>query len=524
MTATPRTTLGKVRAHQTQNEGLIFEKSSPGKRAYKLPPLDVPDVDPAALLGGAYRPEPGQLPEVSEIEVIRHFTRLSTWNYAIDLGMYPLGSCTMKYNPRVNEFVSRIEGLAEAHPYRPESLAQGSLEIVELLQRCLIEITGMDAITLQPAAGAHGEFTGILLVRAYHQSRGNPRKKVLIPDSAHGTNPATAAICGYEVQNIKSNPEGGIDVAELERIVDEDTAALMLTNPSTIGVFESEIHRIADILHAKGALLYMDGANMNALVGKARPGDFGVDVMHLNLHKTFSTPHGGGGPGSGPVACKAILEPFLPTPVLVRKPAPATTTPTTTTPGAPGPSHLGTGETTQLGWSFDRPQTVGRVRAFYGNYGMFIRALAYILANGPDGLRQTTEDAVLNANYIRAGLQDLYELPYKTASMHEVVFSDKRQAARGIKTGDIAKRLIDYGFHPYTVSFPMIVSGALMIEPTESESLEELDLFIAAMRSIAAEVESNPDLVKSAPHSTRVSRLDEVTAARKPILRWKPTA
>ena len=500
MTATPRTTLGKVRAHQTQNEGLIFEKSSPGKRAYKLPPLDVPDVDPAALLGASFRPEPGQLPEVSEIEVIRHFTRLSTWNYAIDLGMYPLGSCTMKYNPRVNEFVSRIEGLAEAHPYRPESLAQGSLEIVELLQRCLIEITGMDAITLQPAAGAHGEFTGILLVRAYHESKGNPRKKVLIPDSAHGTNPATAAICGYEVQNIKSNPEGGIDVAELERIVDEDTAALMLTNPSTIGVFESEIHRIADILHAKGALLYMDGANMNALVGKARPGDFGVDVMHLNLHKTFSTPHGGGGPGSGPVACKAILEPFLPTPVLVRK------------------------SDSSLGWSFDRPHSVGRVRAFYGNYGMFIRALAYILANGPDGLRQTTEDAVLNANYIRARLEDLYELPYKTASMHEVVFSDKRQAAKGIKTGDIAKRLIDYGFHPYTVSFPMIVSGALMIEPTESESLEELDLFIAAMRSIAQEVETNPDLVKSAPHSTRVSRLDEVTAARKPILRWKPTA
>ena len=519
-TATPRnTTLGKVRTHPTQNEGLIFEKSSPGKRAYKLPPLDVPAVDPAALLGDLHRESVGNLPEVSEIEVIRHFTRLSTWNYAIDLGMYPLGSCTMKYNPRVNELVARLEGLAEAHPYRPEMLAQGYLEIAALLQKCLLDICGMDAITLQPAAGAHGEFTGILLVRAYHESKGNARRKVLIPDSAHGTNPATAAICGYEVQNIKSNPEGGIDVAELERLVDEDTAALMLTNPSTIGVFESEIHKIADILHAKGALLYMDGANMKALVGKARPGDFGVDVMHLNLHKTFSTPHGGGGPGSGPVACKAILEPFLPTPILVRKP-----TPGATTVGAPGPSHLGTGETTQLGWSFDRPQSVGRVRAFYGNYGMFIRALAYILANGPDGLRQTTEDAVLNANYIRAGLEDVYELPYKTASMHEVVFSDKRQAAKGVKTGDIAKRLMDYGFHPYTVSFPMIVSGALMIEPTESESKEELDLFIEAMRAIAQEVEETPDLVKTAPHSTRVSRLDEVTAARKPILRWKPTA
>jgi glycine dehydrogenase subunit 2 len=507
--------LGKVRPHQTQNESLVFEKSSPGKRAYKLPPLDVPAVDAEKLLGAAVRKDSAQLPELSEIEIIRHFTRLSTWNYAIDLGMYPLGSCTMKYNPRVNEFVARIEGLADAHPYRPESLAQGALEIVDLLQRCLMEICGMDAITLQPAAGAHGEFTGILLVRAWHESQGNARRKVLIPDSAHGTNPATAAICGYQVENIKSNALGGIDIEALAKQVDEDTAALMLTNPSTLGVFENEIHKIADILHAKGALLYMDGANMNALVGKVRPGDFGVDVMHLNLHKTFSTPHGGGGPGSGPVACKKFLEPFLPIPVLVRKPK---------TPGAPGPSHLGARETTDLHWEFNRPQSVGRVRAFYGNTGMFIRALAYILANGPDGLRQTTEDAVLNANYIRKNLEDLYELPYKTPSMHEVVFSDKRQAAKGVKTGDIAKRLIDYGFHPYTVSFPLIVHGALMIEPTESESLEELDQFISAMRSIAREVEENPELVKSAPHSTRVSRLDEVQAARKPILRWRPAA
>jgi glycine dehydrogenase subunit 2 len=512
---TPRTT-GKVRPHQTQNEALTFEKSSPGKRAYKLPPLDVPAVDPAALLGAAHRKTAGLLPELSEIEIIRHFTRLSTWNYAIDLGMYPLGSCTMKYNPRVNEFVSRIEGLAEAHPYRPDALSQGILEVIDLLQRCLIDITGMDTITLQPAAGAHGEFTGILLVRAWHESQGNARKKILIPDSAHGTNPATAAICGYQVENLKSNAEGGIDLEALARQVDDETAALMLTNPSTIGVFESQIHKIADILHAKGALLYMDGANMNALVGKVRPGDFGVDVMHLNLHKTFSTPHGGGGPGSGPVACKAFLEPFLPTPVLVRLPQKE---------GAPGPSPLGTGESKNSGslsWSYDRPHSVGRVRAFYGNTGMFIRALAYILANGPDGLRQTTEDAVLNANYIRAKLEDLYELPYKTASMHEVVFSDKRQAAKGVKTGEIAKRLIDYGFHPYTVSFPLIVHGALMIEPTESESLEELDLFIEAMRAIAKEVDETPELVKTAPHSTRVSKLDEVQAARKPILRWRP--
>ncbi len=508
-TSISRTTLGKVRAHQTQNERLVFEKSAPGKKGYKLPPLDVPAVDPARILGEAHREKPGLLPELSEIEIIRHFTRLSTWNYAIDLGMYPLGSCTMKYNPRVNEFVSRIEGLADAHPYRPDSLAQGIMEIVDLLQHCLIEITGMDAITLQPAAGAHGEFTGILLVRAWHESQGNARKKVLIPDSAHGTNPATAAICGYQVENLKSNSDGGIDLEALERQVTEDTAALMLTNPSTIGVFENQIHKIADILHAKGALLYMDGANMNALVGKVRPGDFGVDVMHLNLHKTFSTPHGGGGPGSGPVACKKFLEPFLPTPVLVKR---------------KGVEGIGTKalEAEQYSWDYNRPQSVGRVRAFYGNTGMFIRALAYILANGPDGLRQTTEDAVLNANYIRKKLEDLYELPYKTPSMHEAVFSDKRQVAKGVKTGDIAKRLIDYGFHPYTVSFPLIVPGALMIEPTESESVEELDLFIDAMRSIAKEVDENPDLVKSAPHSTRVSRLDEVQAARKPVLRWKP--
>ncbi len=487
----------KVRPHQTQNEALSFEKSSPGKRAYRLPPLDVPAVSPASAFGPAARATPAALPELSEIEIIRHFTRMSTWNYAIDLGMYPLGSCTMKYNPRVNEAVARIEGLAESHPYQPESLSQGSMLILKELEHHLLEITGMEAITLQPAAGAHGEFTGILLVRAYHQSRGNARKTVIIPDSAHGTNPATAAVCGYQVVNLKSNADGGVDLDALRALVDENTAAMMLTNPSTIGVFENEIAQVAEILHAKGALLYMDGANMNALVGKTRPGDFGVDVMHLNLHKTFSTPHGGGGPGSGPVACKAMLEPFLPTPV------------------------VRTDKQGVHSFDYNRPQSVGRVRMFYGNFGMFVRALAYIQANGPDGLRQTTEDAVLNANYIRAGLEDLYDLPYKTPSMHEVVFSDRRQAKNGIKTGDIAKRLIDYGFHPYTTSFPLIVPGALMIEPTESESREELDLFIDAMRQIAREAEENPKLILDAPHSTRISRLDETGAARKPVLRWK---
>jgi glycine dehydrogenase subunit 2 len=481
-----------------QNEGLIFEKSSPGKAAWKLPPLDVPEVNSAELLGKAERKDLGNMPEVSEIEIIRHFTRLSTWNYAIDLGMYPLGSCTMKYNPRVNEVVVRMEGLANGHPYQPERISQGALRIIKTLSECLNEITGMDAITLQPAAGAHGELTGLLMVRAYQESKGSPRKKILIPDSAHGTNPATAAMVGYAVENLKSNSSGMVSVEALTAQMNEDVAALMLTNPNTLGVFEQEIHKIADVMHAKGGLLYMDGANMNALVGKVRPGDFGVDVMHLNLHKTFSTPHGGGGPGSGPVAIKKILEPFLPKPLVVTK-------------------SDGT-----LAFDYNRPQSVGRVRSFYGNFGMFVRALAYTFANGPDGLRQTTEDAVLNANYVRKALQDVFDLPYHTPSMHEVVFSDKIQAKRGAKTMDIAKRLIDYGFHPYTTAFPLIVPGALMIEPTESESKEELDLFIEAMRLIAKEVEEEPATVLSAPHSTRVSRLDETTAARKPILRWKP--
>jgi len=404
----------------------------------------------------------------------------------------------MKYNARVNETVARLGGLAEAHPYQPEKISQGALRIIRMLSDQLIEITGMDAITMQPAAGAHGELTGILLVRAYLESQGNPRKKILVPDSAHGTNPATAAMCGYAVENLKSNAAGMVDITSLEAQVNEDAAALMLTNPNTLGVFEQEIHKIADLLHAKGALLYMDGANMNALVGKVRPGDFGADVMHLNLHKTFSTPHGGGGPGSGPVACKKILEPFLPAPVVITKPD-------------------GT-----LGFDYNRPQSIGRVRMFYGNFGMFVRALAYIMANGPEGLRETTEDAVLNANYIRRHLEGVFELPYDTPTMHEVVFSDRIQTRKGIKTGDIAKRLIDYGFHPYTVSFPLIVPGALMIEPTESESKEELDLFIDAMKQIAQEAEDSPEIIADAPYHTRVTRLDETAAARKPVLRWKP--
>ncbi len=490
--------INKVRPHVTQNEDLLFERSSPGKKGYQLPALDVPAVDAAAALGAAsVRSEIEGFPEVSEVEIIRHFTRLSTWNYAIDLGLYPLGSCTMKYNPRVNELVARLDGLAWAHPYQPEALAQGAMEVMARLEAALAEITGMDAVTLQPAAGAHGELTGILLIRALLEKRGNPRKKVLIPDSAHGTNPATAAIAGYSIENIRSNDRGMVDLAALERVVDKDVAALMVTNPNTLGVFEANIKSIAEILHKKGALLYMDGANMNALVGIARPGDFGVDVMHLNLHKTFSTPHGGGGPGGGPVAVKKILEPFLPLPRLKQL---------------------------RNKWTFDykRPRSIGRVRAFYGNFGVTVRALAYILAHGGNGLRNATVDAVLNANYLRKKLEPYFDLPYNAPNMHEVVFSDDRQAKLGVRTGDIAKRLIDYGFHPYTVSFPLIVHGALMIEPTETEGKRELDLFAQAMISIAKEIETDPEMVRTAPHNTRTSRVDEVTAARRPVVRWKP--
>ena len=488
----------KVRPHLSQNEPLLFERSSPGKVAYQLPELDVPPVDARQALGAEnVRAEIDGFPEVSEVEAIRHFTRLSTWNYAIDHGMYPLGSCTMKYNPRVNEVVARTEGLAWAHPYQPEALSQGSMEIMARLEAALAEITGMDAVTLQPAAGAHGELTGLLLIRALLEERGNPRRKILVPDSAHGTNPASAVIAGYAVEPVASNPNGALDVSVLQQKIDADVAALMVTNPNTLGVFEDEILRIAEVVHAKGALLYMDGANMNALMGIARPGDFGVDALHLNLHKTFSTPHGGGGPGAGPVAVKRDLEPFLPVPRLRR-----------------------TGDT--WSWDFQRPQSIGRVRAFFGNFGVLVRALAYILAHGGPGLRNVTLDAVLNANYIRKSLEPYYDLPYKAPNMHEVVFSDARQAARGARTAEIAKRLIDYGFHPYTVSFPLIVHGAMMIEPTETEGKRELDHFIDAMISIAKEVESDPKLVTTAPHATRISRVDEVTAARKPVLRWKP--
>ncbi len=495
----------KATSHVNQNEGLIFERSQPGRIGYHLSSLDVEAVPLEDLLEpGLMRTDIPGLPEVSEVDVIRHFTRISTWNYSVDYGMYPLGSCTMKYNPKLNERVSRFDGFATAHPYLPEQLAQGNLELLKRLEECLAEITGLPEVSLQPAAGAQGEMTGLMVIRRCLEQRGDARKRVLIPDSAHGTNPASAAICGYEVQTLKSNDSGGIDLDNLRQVVDADVAALMLTNPSTLGMFEENIEEVCRIVHAAGGFVYMDGANMNALVGVTRPGDMGVDVLHLNLHKTFSTPHGGGGPGAGPVCVVSELGPFLPLPRVVRE--------------ADGEGR------TRLRLKFDRENSIGRVRAFHGNFSVLVRALCYILTLGPEGLREATETAVLNANYIAHHLKSDYEIAFEGKALHEVIFSDKRQAKYGVHTLDIAKRLIDYGFHPMTIYFPLVVSGAMMIEPTESESREELDLFIEAMRSIAVEARETPELVKGAPHLTRIGRLDEAAAARKPVLRWKPAS
>jgi len=496
----------KVSSHINQNEGTIFERSRPGKLGYHLPELDVEAESLDSLLGANLRRDDNLagLPEVSEVDVIRHFTRISTWNYAVDYGMYPLGSCTMKYNPKINERVSRFDGFAAAHPYLPDELAQGNLELLKTLEDSLSEITGLAAVSLQPAAGAQGEMTGLMVIRACLEARGNARKVVLIPDSAHGTNPASAAVCGYQVKTIKSTAEGAVDLDALRASVNEDVAALMLTNPSTLGLFEENIEEVCKILHDAGGLVYMDGANMNALVGVTRPGDMGVDVIHLNLHKTFSTPHGGGGPGAGPIAVTKELEPFLPFPRVIQY-----------------RDHEGAAA---YRLEYNRPQSVGRVRAFHGNYSVLVRALCYILTLGAEGLREATETAVLNANYIAHHLKDFYEVGIEGKAMHEVIFNDKRQQKFGVHTLDIAKRLIDYGFHPMTIYFPLVVPGAIMIEPTESEGRDELDLFIDAMKSIAREAEENPDLVKQAPHSTRIGRLDEAAAARKPVLRWKPAS
>lgn len=475
-------------------EPLIFEISAKGKRAFSLPKLDVP-LRKEILQKLPVREDIEGFPQVSEVEVVRHFTRLSQTNYCIDTGFYPLGSCTMKYNPKVNEKVASLSEFASSHPYAPQDLVQGNLEVLKKLEELLSEITGMDAITLQPAAGAHGELLGMMLIHACLEARGNPRKQVLIPDSAHGTNPSSAHICGYYVQEIKSNEKGTIDLSDLARAMTEDVAALMITNPNTLGIFEADIKKIAEIVHSKGGFVYMDGANLNALTGISRPGDMGVDVIHLNLHKTFSTPHGGGGPGAGPVGVKREFEPFLPVPIIEKK-----------------------GEKYVL--NYDRLKTIGRVRSFYGNFLVSLKAFAYILSLGPEGLKEIAEIAVLNSNYIRKSLEKEYHLKYETPTLHECVFSDKFQKEFGVQNIDIAKRLIDYGLHPPTMSFPLIVHGALMIEPTETESKRDLDLFIEAMKDIAKEAKENPEILKSAPHVSYVRRLDETTAARNPILRW----
>ena len=480
------------------NEPIIFERSRPGRRAYSLPDYDVPQVDPVAHFGsGRLRDCIEGFPEVAENEVVRHFVRLSSWNYGIDTGMFPLGSCTMKYNPKINEAVSRIPSLAGLHPMLPDRLAQGAIELLWRLGEALKEVTGMAGVSLQPAAGAQGEFTGLRMIRACLEKRGDARKVVIIPDSAHGTNPASAVLNGYEVRPLASDEHGCIDPTDLAAVLDDSVAAIMLTIPNTLGIFEERISEVCDAVHAAGAMVYMDGANLNALMGKCRPGDMGVDVLHLNLHKTFSTPHGGGGPGAGPVTCTAELEPFLPRPIAVRD-----------------------GDAFVL--DEDRPLSIGRVKAFNGNFGVLVRALCYILAMGPDGLERATELAVLNANYVRERLTDHFHLQYGGPSMHEVVFDDKNLKETGVTTLDVAKRLIDYGFHPMTVYFPLIVHGAMMIEPTESESREDLDMFCDALIAIAEEARTDPEKVKGAPHNTRVRRLDEVAANRKPVLRWRP--
>ena len=475
---------------------LIFELSKAGRKAYSLPACDVPEADEKIPEKFARKVD-ARLPEVFEVDVVRHFTRLSQLNYAVDLGFYPLGSCTMKYNPKVNESVSRLPGFLKLHPYQPEESVQGALKLIYDLERMLCEITGMDRATLQPAAGAHGEMTGLMIIKAALEHRGEgKRNKIIIPDSAHGTNPASASMVGFEVLEVKSDERGNVDVEDLKKLMSDEVAGIMLTNPNTLGLFEERITEIARIIHDAGGLLYYDGANLNANLGKARPGDMGFDVVHLNLHKTFSTPHGGGGPGSGPIAVKKELVPFLPIPVVERD-----------------------GDRYYL--DYDRPLSIGKVRSFYGNFNVMVKAYAYILTMGPEGLKEAAECAVLNANYLMKRLRDYFDLPFDRWCKHEFVISgNKQKKATGVTTLDMVKRLIDYGFHPPTVYFPLIVPEAMMVEPTETESLETLDAFAECMIKIAKEAEEAPEVVKDSPKTTPISRLDEVTAAKRPIVKW----
>lgn len=479
-----------------QDESLIFEQGGKGRRGYSLPRWDVEEVEAKNLIPSALlRKELEGFPEMSEMDVVRHFTRLSQWNYGVDSGFYPLGSCTMKYNPKVNEEVVRLEGLANIHPYYPEGLSQGILKLIYELEGFLAEITGMDHVSLQPAAGAHGELTGMMMIKACLQARGERRRKVLIPDTAHGTNCSTSSIASYQMVQIKSNERGVISPEKVAEQMNEEVATIMVTNPNTLGLFEEHLSEIAEIVHRKGGFVYCDGANLNALMGIVKLGDLGVDVVHLNLHKTFSTPHGGGGPGAGPVAIKKELAPYLPIPVIEKD-----------------------GEIYRL--NDNRPHSIGKVRAFYGNFGVLVKAYAYILSMGPEGLRRASEMAVLNANYLMKRLKGHYHLPYDRPCMHECVFTDRFQERYHVSTLDVAKRLIDYGFHPPTIYFPLVVKGALMMEPTETENKEGLDRFIETMIAIAKEAEENPDLLRQAPQKAKVRRLDEVLAARKPRLRW----
>jgi glycine dehydrogenase subunit 2 len=471
------------------NEPLLWEKGKPGRRGFSLPPRDVE----VCLIENSLASHGPDFPDLSEVDVVRHFTRLSTWNFGVDTGTYPLGSCTMKYNPKINDKCAALPGFAAAHPLLPQELSQGLLKLLFELERYLAEITGMDAVTLQPSAGAQGELTGMLLIHAYHKSRGRKPSKILVPDTAHGTNPASAALCGYQPVPVASNEQGILSVESVAEVMDEETAGIMITNPNTLGLFEENLRDIVDLVHAKGGLVYGDGANMNAVLGMMDVGCTGLDVLHLNLHKTFSTPHGGGGPGAGPVCVRKHLEPFLPVPRLMEQ---------------EGRYEL----------SDKFPQTIGKLHAFYGNVGVMIRAYSYIRTMGPANLKKASQLAVLNANYVKERLKKTFYLPYDRPCMHECVFTDKAQAAFKVTTLDIGKRLMDYGFHPPTVYFPLVVNGAIMIEPTETESKQDIDLLIESLEAIAAEAKENPELLRQAPTKPKMRRLDETGAARKPCL------
>ncbi|WP_416197378.1 MAG: aminomethyl-transferring glycine dehydrogenase subunit GcvPB [Sporanaerobacter sp.] len=477
---------------------LIFELSTPGRVGYTLPELDVEETDINEFIPTEYlRSEELNFPEVSEVDIIRHYTNLSNKNYGVDTGFYPLGSCTMKYNPKINEDMARLDGFANIHPYQPEETVQGALKLMYNLEKSLCEITGMERVTLQPAAGAHGELTGLMLIKAYHENRGDTKRtKIIVPDSAHGTNPASSVMAGFEVIEIKSNENGLVDIESLKEALSDEVAGLMLTNPNTLGLFEKDIKEIARLVHDCGGLLYYDGANANAIMGITRPGDMGFDVVHLNLHKTFSTPHGGGGPGSGPVGVKSQLVEFLPVPIVEKD-----------------------GDRYYL--EYDIPNTIGKVKDFYGHFGVLVKAYTYILTMGSDGLKKASEMAVLNANYLAAALKEDYYLPIERTCKHEFVLGGLKEETLDVATLDVAKRLLDFGFHPPTVYFPLIVHEAIMVEPTETESIETLDEFVKAMKEIAKEARENPEILKEAPHDTPVRRIDETRAARNPILKYE---